>query len=90
MRLIHEMSIRNRNRLLQVVTPPMVKMLQAFAGDAWESLLFYVSNNVVLHQRVSARSNKSGRTKLYHDLVYQETLSRSKLVKHIVDAFNQV
>ena len=88
---VHEMSIRNRNRLLQVVTPPMVKMLQAFAGDAWESLLFYVSNNVVLHQRASApRSNKSGRTKLYHDLVYQETLSRSKLVKHIVDAFNQV
>ena len=87
---VHEMSTRNRNRLLQLVTPAVEKMFRAFAEDAWESLLFYVSNNVLLHQRGSKRSNKSDRTKEYHDVVYLETLARSQMVKHIVDAFNQV
>lgn len=87
---VHEMSIRNRNRLLQLATPALEKMLRAFAGDAWYSLLFYLSNNVLLHQRVSARSNQSDRVKMYHDIVYQEVLARSTLVDHVVSAFNQV
>ena len=87
---VQEMSTRNRSRLLAISTPVLEKMLRAFSGDHWSSLLFYISNNVVLHERVSKRSNKEDRAKMYRDLVYQETLVRSQLVKHVVDGFNNV
>ena len=87
---VHAMSTRNRNRLLQIATPVVEKILQAFAGQHWNSLLYYISNNVVLHDRVSTRTNKADRVKQHRDLVYQETLIRSQLVKHVVNGFNTV
>ena len=87
---VHEMSIRNRSRLLNLVGPALEKMLRAFSGDAWESLLFYLSNNVMLHQRKSVRSNKHDRVSTHRDMVYRETLVRSELVKNLITTFNQV
>ena len=87
---IEEMSTRNRGRLLSMAVPMVEKMLRAFSSENWASLLYYISNNVMLHQHESKRSNKSDRMRKYHDVVYQKVLARSKLVKHIVDGFNNV
>jgi hypothetical protein len=75
-----------------MTTRILQKVLRAFGGDNWESLLFYVTNNVALHKKhaTHARSNKRDRQSMYRDKVYQETLLRSTLVKHVVVSFNQV
>ena len=85
-----EMSTRNRTRVLATSTPVVEKMLRAFAGKYWSSLLFYISNNVLLHERASKRSNKTDRSKMYRDLVYRQTLIQSKLVNNVVNGFNNI
>ena len=87
---VEEMSTRSRSRVLAMSTPVVEKMLRVFAGKHWTSLLYYISNNVLLHERASKRSNKTERLQMYRDLVYRQTLVRSKLVKHVVDSFNHI
>ena len=87
---VEEMSTRNRSRVLAMATPVVKTMFRAFAGEYWSSLLYYIANNVLLHERASKRSNRTDRSRMYRDQVYRQTLIRSQLVKNVVDAFNNI
>ena len=88
---IHEMSPSNRSRAVSMTTEVLEKVLRAFAGDNWEALLYYISKNVFLHNGPrEGRHNSKDRQDKHRDEVYQQTLVRSTLVKHVVDSFNQI
>ena len=51
----------------------------------------YMTNNVMLHSRNRKnKANLQDRISAHRDLVFQQTLLRSTLVKHVVEAYNRV
>ena len=54
------------------------------------SLLYYISNNVLLHDRDGDNTNAKSRMEKHRDLVYKTTLMQSSLVRNVVESFNAV
>ena len=75
---------------MNCVREPLETFFRAFAGDHWRDLLYWSSNNVLLHSRNDSRKNKDERLTTYRDLVYQKTMINSSLVTNLLRAFNRV
>ena len=87
---VYEMSGRTRSRALSLVTPALEKMLRAFNGNHWTSLLVYVTNNIRLHSKKAKRENTQESDARFRDLVYREILLRSTFVRSALKRFNLV
>ena len=52
--------------------------------------MYYISNNVHLHDRDASNMNAEARLESHRDLVYKTTLIQSSLVRNVVESFNAV